>query len=368
MAKNEAEFEFERVLGPYASRRHRFVVYLVGPGPRGRRLPRYFKEEDVAAAFAKKLRERVEGTPILSVETALARYEQFRRDKGNKPTSIKETSRRLDAFFREPSLNLYSLTEERCTKYYRRFVDAGLRADSHRNYLAEARSFLKWCKRQRWLKANPLEDVEGVGRRRHGKTQLRFDEARAFYRNALQEAQGGHEGASVALTALLLGLRVSEVVERLVRDIDDDGRVLWIPEAKTEKGRRVLQVPVELQPILAARRVKVVGRGAKKASVAKGPLEYLFQARAGGRYTNGHRSKRWALVELRALCRRAGVSEVVMHSLRGLHGTLSIEAGATPHLVAAALGHESFTTTAESYLAPGTMAEQASKRAIERLK
>jgi hypothetical protein len=29
-----------------------------------------------------------------------------------------------------------------------------------------------------WIVRNPLDGVEGVGRRRHGKEQLRIDEAR----------------------------------------------------------------------------------------------------------------------------------------------------------------------------------------------
>ena len=37
------------------------------------------------------------------------------------------------------------------------------------------------------------------------------------------------------------------------------------------------------------------------------------------------------------------------HAMRGLHGTLAVDSGITSHAVAAALGHESFRTTAESY-------------------
>jgi len=37
--------------------------------------------------------------------------------------------------------------------------------------------------------------------------------------------------------------------------------------------------------------------------------------------------------------------------MRGLHGTLAVERGATSHAVAQALGHESETTSRESYIA-----------------
>ena len=38
----------------------------------------------------------------------------------------------------------------------------------------------------------------------------------------------------------------------MVRDLDDDGKLLWIPDSKTEAGRRTLQVPELLRPMLKA--------------------------------------------------------------------------------------------------------------------
>jgi hypothetical protein len=34
----------------------------------------------------------------------------------------------------------------------------------------------------------------------------------------------------------------------VVRDLDDEGRLLWIPETKTEAGKRTLPVPEVLNP------------------------------------------------------------------------------------------------------------------------
>ena len=45
------------------------------------------------------------------------------------------------------------------------------------------------------------------------------------------------------------------------------------------------------------------------------------------------------------------VPEVTAHGMRGLHGTLAVERGTTTHAVAQALGHESETTSRESYIA-----------------
>ena len=36
-------------------------------------------------------------------------------------------------------------------------------------------------------------------------------------------------------------MRVSEITDRIVRNLDDDGRLLWITDAKTQAGIRRLQ-------------------------------------------------------------------------------------------------------------------------------
>jgi predicted phage gp36 major capsid-like protein len=50
------------------------------------------------------------------------------------------------------------------------------------------------------------------------------------------------------------------------------------------------------------------------------------------------------------ICKAAKVPVVTAHGMRGLHGTLAVERGATTHVVAQALGHESETTSRESYI------------------
>ncbi len=63
--------------------------------------------------------------------------------------------------------------------------------------------------------------------------------------------------------------------------------------------------------------------------------------------SRGHRY--WVLRSVQRICRAAGVPTVPAHGLRGTHATLAVSAGATSHVAAAALGHESFSTTARHY-------------------
>ena len=67
---------------------------------------------------------------------------------------------------------------------------------------------------------------------------------------AVALADDGEAGAVAALLALVMGMRANEIVSRVVRDLDDDGKLLWIPDSKTEAGRRTLQVPELLRPLL----------------------------------------------------------------------------------------------------------------------
>jgi integrase len=52
------------------------------------------------------------------------------------------------------------------------------------------------------------------------------------------------------------------------------------------------------------------------------------------------------------ICLEAKVPQVTAHGMRGLHSTLALEHGASAHVVASSLGHESFSTTVESYAKP----------------
>jgi len=193
-----------------------------------------------------------------------------------------------------------------------------------------------------WLRSNPVADVEGVGKRRHGKAQLRIDEARRWMAKAIELADGGEGGAIAAMMALLLGMRASEIVSRVVRDLDDDGHLLWIPTAKTEAGKRTLRVPDVLRPYL------------QRLAADSTPHAPLF----------GQHWRDWPREWVQRVCELAGVPKVTAHGMRGLHSTLAMEAGITGHVVAASLGHENVSTTVQSYAKPEAVAGAQQRRAL----
>jgi hypothetical protein len=86
---------------------------------------------------------------------------------------------------------------------------------------------------------------------------LRIDEARKLVDVCLRSANGGDEAAVGVMTALLLGLRASEVTDRVVRDLDDNGRLLWI-----EFGQdATLEANAEMPPAGARARGKLRAMG-----------------------------------------------------------------------------------------------------------
>src|SRR5262249_31474877 len=177
--------------------------------------------------------------------------------KQNKATSVAATTIRLRGFLGDLDASVSDVDARSAQATYDRYRTTKSKwtkrvpaVDTHRNVLAETKTFFDWLVKRKLIGTNPFEGVEGVGRRRHGKAQLRIDESRTWLATAFKRAQAGDDGAVAAMMTLLMGMRASEVIQRVARDVDDGGRLLWIPDSKTEAGRRTLEGPEMLQPFL----------------------------------------------------------------------------------------------------------------------
>lgn len=335
----------QRVLGPYRDKGGFRIIHVHRTGARDS----YWFATEEEAQRAREAFQVAGQEPDPTLDEALTEYATYMRDdKGNKPSSIEQTRHKLRRFFPDLGVTLIELTPESCEAYYQALRTAPKRhggvlsVDYHRNALSEARTFLQWCVKKSWISENPLDGVEGVGRRNHGKEQLRIDEARKWLAKATELAHQGQGGAVAAMMTLLMGMRCSEVISRVVRDLDDDGTLLWIPDAKTAKGKRTLRVPDQLQPLLS------------RLAANKAATDLIFGAHERG----------WPRLWVKKICREAGVPEVTAHGQRGLHSTLAVEAGVTSKAVADALGHESFTTTARSYAQPEAVGRAKQAQAL----
>jgi len=307
------------------------------------------KTAERALAVSERFVSELIASQPMTVDAALAAYREYQTVvKDNKPRSIDTTGYRLRRFFIEPNLAVHLLTPRRCAGYYAKLTKEQS-VDTHRATLSEARTFCRWLLKRNHIRINPVQDIEAVGRRRKGKPQLRFDEAWRWLRKAEDLAAEGEAGAVAAMVALLMGLRAGEIVARVVRDLDMGGRILWIPDSKTEAGRRKVKVPAPLQPLML------------DLARDKLPTAYLFPGKQGGQP-----DRAWPRKWVKRICRLVKVPEVCAHSMRGLHATLAIEAGTSPDDVARSLGHESPLMTLSAYAAPGS-AESANASRLQEM-
>lgn len=326
----------DRIHGPYPHKRRWRCVIVRADGARG---TVSFDTEEEAQAWV------ADNRPALGAESIGARVNEFleyKRAKGRKTSTLVTMRHRLVAFLRLASDDrlLASLTAARARELYALRV-AETKPDTHHAELAQAGSFAKWCVKRGYLPANPFAGVEPEGRRSAGKPQLRLDEARQWLGVAL--ATPG-EAALCASLALLTGARASEVTGRLVRDLDDSGRLLWITESKTKAGVRQVDVPEVLRGRLL------------KLAAGRDPGERLFSI-------NRHQLR----TAVRLVCKRAGVPVVSPHGLRGTFATISVLGGTATARVAAELGQDSANVTRKSYMAPGTEARVRAVRVQARL-
>jgi integrase len=138
-----------------------------------------------------------------------------------------------------------------------------------------------------------------------------------------------------------------------VRDLDDEGRLLWIEVGKTKRSRRTLEVPALLRPYLLA------------LAKDRAPDEQLITR--GLTKRRRKRDRQWLRHWLQDFCEEAQIPRVCVHSLRGLHATLATEAGVSSHAVANALGHTSAAVTHAHYVQPGTQKRMSTRRVVQKL-
>lgn len=343
-----------RVVGPYQEETG-FRVVVVEYGHR----TNYFAKTEVEAHELRTRLERQLGRakPRL-IGKVLNEWlaSKIRSEQCNATTAEHQRTRIRGMFGELIGSNLAALTPKRAEALYEVLVDEThprfnrpLAAATHRKTLAMARSFFAWAVSRGYIRSNPFAEVEAVGRPKRGKPQLRIDEARKFVGVALAYYEHKSDGFAVgAVAALLLGLRVSEVVLCRVRDLDDGGRVLWIDGTKTATARRRLAVPEVLRPYLL------------RLAESRGPLDFLFgEVRPG---QPRPRASLWIMV--RRLCALAEIPIVCPHSLRGLFATLAVESGEVTHAVASALGHTSFAVTRAHYAQEDAIESARATRAL----
>ncbi len=306
-----------------------------------------FASEAEAKKAAVRFRKQIPGR--VTFAHVLDEYEQHLAEKGNKQSSIKVTTWRLNNWL-EPEMPIADVTPTQTKRRYEKRCKV-VSVDTHRGELSEVKTFWRWVVKKGYVTRSPAEKIEPVGRRRKGKLQLRRSEARAFFVKALELARQGDEGAVAALAVLVLGLRSGEIWCRRVRDVDADeaGALLWIEEGKTEAATRYMEVPDPLAGLLVDR------------TSLRRQEEWLFPSQKAA---SGHRESGWLRSNVKRICEAAVAPVVTVHGLRGTWATLTTDAGVSGHVVARELGHTNETVTREHYTEHGAEDRAKARRMI----
>ena len=340
-----------RVLGPYRNGDKWRLVVLDG----GSRKAVVAETHEAALALRDDLQGALKKHIARSFEESLTEYLQNLVDRGVSHDTADKVRRMLRPFLPldEP---LTAIDAERAAQMYldetKRTKSNGepIANDSHHLLLRRIKHFYKWAISRRYVAQNPFAEVSPIGRPKRGKQQLRIDEARKLVSVAIERAKTLDAGSTAILMQIFLGLRPTESLVRVVRDLDDEGRILWVPFGKTNNAKRRLQVPDPLRDILLLH-----AKDKPTDAPLLGPVGDPFHTRDIIRY------------RLKLLCQQLGLPTVCPHSLRGLNATLALDAGATAQHVAAALGHASFTTTARHYADASSVANVGLRRVADLL-
>ena len=319
----------ERAYGPYEHRKRWRVVVVRADGER------------VTGSFASfaKAQERIDEVNQeaggRTVSAAVDEYVVHCRARNLGAGTVATIAFRLRGLLDTAGRDrwIYTVTPAIAAELFeRRSVDVG--GETQRKEIDTARAFAAWCIEKRWLRADPFAELAPTKPRGGRKATLRIEESRKLIDAALDETSLA--GLAVAFV-FMMGVRASEVTDRVVRDVDDGARILWIDRAKTRAGERHLEIPIALRVRMAE---LVAGRG-------------------GGEPLWGDVDRHWLARHTRRLCRAAKVPVVSPQNLRATNASIGATEVSVEH-VARALGHAGTAVTRRHYLAPG--AEQVGQQ------
>jgi integrase/recombinase XerD len=179
----------------------------------------------------------------------------------------------------------------------------------------------------RWVlkRGDGVRDIRGPRRVRHLPVVLSLDEVRRFL-----AAIVSYKHRMILTTAYSAGLRVSEVVNLHVADVNSERMVIHVRQGKRNKDRYTILSPVLLEML-------------RHYCWAARPVSYLFPGRSLDKPVSDSQVQR--------VCREAqaaaGIDKAVSpHTFRHSFATHLLEAGTDLRVIQALLGHSNPQTTA----------------------
>jgi site-specific recombinase XerD len=145
---------------------------------------------------------------------------------------------------------------------------------------------------------------------------------------AILKATENLKHRAILIVIYSAGLRISELINVKIKDIDSERKQIRIEQGKGKKDRYTLLSPKTLELLRAYFK-------------AYKPKEYLFEGQDGGQY-----SARSVQAFFQVICKKVGIKKKVsVHTLRHSFATHLLENGTDLRYIQVLLGHESTKTT-----------------------
>lgn len=302
-----------RVGEPYYDQSRDGWVVMERTAAGDRRCHRFATQKE-ALVFVETYRRETKAA-ALTLEGALTRYHEDQEARRLSKATIETTGHRLKFLTALYEAPLSSLTPKRVLAYYDAYQPPSdnTKHSAHR----ELKMLSAWLLKEKFVGVDLASLCTFEGKLNKGKEQLRRAESRLFVSTAISLYNEGEEMGLAVLLAFGLGLRRHEVMERLVRDVDDNATLLWVTKSKTPNGVRQIEIPPYLTELLL------------RQIDGKKPDERVFTKHCQN-YLN---------IWTKRICEKAGVAKVTSQGLRGTFATLAISQGVAPLAVAGVIGH-----------------------------
>lgn len=231
-------------------------------------------------------------------------------------------------------------------EFLNKMASRGFTGTTRVRKLAAVRKFFNFMQDNDFIKGNPSHTVKGPIKEDKMPTVLFKNE----YKALLYEASSNPRDYAILQTFLQTGIRVSELVNLKLDDIDFENKDMIVRQGKGKKDRTI---PLESQALDAISKYL--------QSREKSDSEYVFLARNGT--SLDVRSVRYLV---KKYVSKAGIKKhTSAHTLRHTYGSHKVENGLSIPALQQLLGHKDMQTTYKYvHLAKTTLRQQQEATAL----
>lgn len=245
---------------------------------------------------------------------------------------------RISNWLADLGLDIVTATTEDLQGFVIELHQLGISPRSQARIISGLKSLYRYLKLEKIIDANPtiLLETPSIGRKL--PEVLSVDEIDAMVDAIDMDKAEGQRNRAIIETLYGCGLRVSELCDLRIDNINFDDRVLMVI-GKGDKQRLVPMSDVSVEQI------RLWFDDRSRLDIKHGHESYVFLNRRGSRLT-----RMMIFYIVRQLAELAGIRKAISpHTLRHSFATHLLEGGANLRAIQQMLGHESISTT-ELYL------------------